>query len=319
MNTRKLKEGYERFKRWMAMPYDYEFAPDDVHRCNNCGHQFAGNFCPHCSQKADEGPVGWDSVRRDVMNIWGLGSRSLLVTLLQLLVRPGHLIGDYISGKRQVSFPPVKMLFIIALLVAFWIYYLLPTLLGDGFDVYGGNADLLVGFAAWNKTHFAWTYLALAFMYIVPTWVMFRHSPLHTRHTLPEGFFIQVFLLVLNMVVSFLALSPLAVMDYGIYQYVSYVVLWIYYTVAYKQLFGYGLWGTMWRLAFVLGSSIYLISSLAFLIFDVDTTTLGEMSSTMTANKYFFFGVSACMAALILTAGWAINLLATRKSRKNPE
>ena len=33
---------------------------------------------------------------------------------LQLLLRPGHLIDDYLSGKRQTSYPPVKMLLMVA-------------------------------------------------------------------------------------------------------------------------------------------------------------------------------------------------------------
>ena len=44
-----------------------------------------------------------------------MDSRSLLFTLVQLLQRTGYLISDYISGKRQASFPPVKMLLIVAI------------------------------------------------------------------------------------------------------------------------------------------------------------------------------------------------------------
>ena len=43
-------------------------------------------------------------------------NRSLLFSLAQLFLRPGYFIGDYINGKRQVSFPPVKMLAIVAVL-----------------------------------------------------------------------------------------------------------------------------------------------------------------------------------------------------------
>jgi len=39
-----------------------------------------------------------------------MGNRSLLYSLWQLIWRPGYFISDYINGKRQVSFPPVKML-----------------------------------------------------------------------------------------------------------------------------------------------------------------------------------------------------------------
>ena len=56
-----------------------------------------------------------------VMDMWGLGSRSrsVLYSVWQLLFRTGYFISDYISGKRQMSFPPMKMLFI--LVVAYFI------------------------------------------------------------------------------------------------------------------------------------------------------------------------------------------------------
>ena len=44
-----------------------------------------------------------------------MDSRSFVYTLFQLLTRPGYLVRDYISGRRQVSFPPVKMLVIVSL------------------------------------------------------------------------------------------------------------------------------------------------------------------------------------------------------------
>lgn len=47
-------------------------------------------------------------------------------------------------------------------------------------------------FYDWYESHFSWSMLVLSFTAIFPTWVMFRHSPRHTHHTLPEGFFIQV-------------------------------------------------------------------------------------------------------------------------------
>ena len=60
------------------------------------------------------------------MDLWGMGTRSLPYTLWQLLLRPGYLIGDYISGRRQVSFPPIKMLVFVALLVYIVISILSP-------------------------------------------------------------------------------------------------------------------------------------------------------------------------------------------------
>ena len=305
---KRMKDRFKRFRQWQQKPFDYEFESNEEQHCNNCGHTFTGNYCPYCSQKAGEGDISWRSVRQSVMDVWGLGSRSLPNTLKQLLLRPGYLISDYISGKRQVSFPPVKMLFIVSVVVVFWIYYLLPMFLGKNFDVYGGIDDRINGFTAWNKEYFVWNNFIQTLLYIVPTWVMFRYAPRHTRHTLPQGFFIQVFLLVLNLIVSFIALSPLLFIDdYSVYLTVSIIVLLVYYTIAYKQLFGYSTWGTLWRTVIVFGVAVYMINALAILFFEVEG---GKVS------KYIAVRYSAFCALIILAVGWVINLIATRITRK---
>ena len=114
--TVNIREKYRRFREWQVNPFDYEM-PDETHRCENCGYDFTGNYCPRCSQKAGLGAMTWRSVRESVMEIWGVGTRSMTYSLWQLFTRPGYLIRDYVTGKRQVSFPPVKMLLIVALIL----------------------------------------------------------------------------------------------------------------------------------------------------------------------------------------------------------
>ena len=314
-----LKERYQHLKQWQEQPFDYEFATDERHRCCNCGHEFTGNYCPYCSQKAGDGTIGWDSVRRSVMDVWGLGSRSLPVTLLQLLLRPGCLISDYISGRRQVSFPPVKMLFIVSLIVVFWLYYLFPFLLGDDtLDVYGGTAEAFTGFTAWIKKYFVWSYFIMALLCVVPTWIMFRYAPRHTRHTLPQGFFIQVFLLVLDLMVAFLLLTPLIALNYSLYFYASTIAMMLFYVVAYRQLFGYGVWGTLWRVIFVYGTATLLISALVYILFDTDFSKLNLGADAPLPDDFRMFLVigSALMGLLFMGIGYVANRIATRKARR---
>ena len=121
MNLDLLKEKYRQFKRWQRGPVKYVDC-NETHYCNNCGLMFVGNYCPRCSQRADMGRISWKSVRNGVMDIWGLGTRSLIYSIWQLLLRPGYFISDYISGKRQVSFPPVKMLFIVTVIFSLVVY-----------------------------------------------------------------------------------------------------------------------------------------------------------------------------------------------------
>ena len=306
----------ERFKRWHLAPTDYEFASDEVQHCMNCGHEFTGNYCPYCSQKAGEGFIGWRSVRQSFFDIWGLGTSSLPRTILHLFLRPGHLIGDYISGKRQVSFPPVKMLFFVAVIIVFLDFYLMPLLLGSTFDLYGGGLNVYKGFVNWNKTHFAWTHFIFALLGILPTWVLFRYAPRHTRHTLPQSFFIQVFMCVINMVLSFIILMPLLLINFWVYFFVGWAILIIYYVIAYRQLFGYGIWGTLLRVLLVFGFIISVSEALMMINFDVDSGQLPANTSNPENDQWVDVCILMGQGLAVLGIGWIINLISRKRSRK---
>ena len=103
----------------------------------------------------------------------------------------------------------------------------------------------------WTEANEGWSTLLTAVMFIFPTWLLFRRSPRHTRHTLPEGFFIQAFLA---------SIFEIATILHEMVPRVGLLIP-IYYFVAYKQLFGYGVWGTTWRvvLCFVIALSLLVV------------------------------------------------------------
>ena len=237
----KVITNYHRFSRWQqAEPHYVNRHQDIVQHCHNCGTQFTDNFCPRCGQRAEVGRVGWKSIKENIAILWGLDSRSLTYTLVQLLGRPGYLVRDYISGHRQVSFPPVKMLVIVCLFVVIFesVFHVKNDVLGITF-----NIQKLDEIVRWINAQKSWATLFLQSFYILPTWLVFRFAPSYPRHTLPEGFFLQVYLSVLSLLLVFFA-------------YLNEnleLVLWIIYMyITYRQLFGYGWWGTLWRLAVVL-------------------------------------------------------------------
>ena len=242
-----IKTLYRRFRAWQLNPFSYQNHSQHVERCANCGTEFQSNYCPVCGQKSGVGPVCWKTVRQGLMVIWGMDSRSLLFTLVQLLLRPGYLISDYISGKRQASFPPVKMLLIVA--IVFMIVATLkdPTPIDEN-DIHS-SFDL---FAKWTDNNPGWSMMAISCLFLLPTWLLYRFSPKHRKHTLPEGFFIQVFMGTLLSLIG----ATARVTDNLYFLY----LLPFYYLVAYRQLFGYGWWGTFWRLCicFVVASGTIL-------------------------------------------------------------
>ena len=324
MDKEQIIEKVERFKQWQEQPFEYKLVSDETRHCNNCGHDFIGNFCPICSQKAGAGRIGWRSVHQGIMDIWGLGTRSLLYSIWQLLLRPGHIISDYIDGKRQVSFPPVKMLFIVAVIYSMVYYWFFPTVLGISLEGEATKEQMAMmgDLNNWLKANYSWFALIMAMLAVVPTWIMFRFSPRHTSHTLPEGFFIQIFLAVLMIVFSFL-LIPLAMLDLLVFTCVVYCMFGIYYIIVYKHLFGYGWWGTLWRSGFVLLTVIILMSLGAFFASNITQDVLkpyfnGQVTQEeVSLIKMFYFVILSVMALMVIGVGFVVNYLVTRNARRD--
>ena len=242
MNKEQLKDYYQRFCHWQqTVPHYANRHEGEVQHCHNCDNDFSGNFCPICGQRAEVGRVGWQSIKDNVAILWGMDSRSLGYTLLQLLGRPGYLVRDYISGRRQVSFPPVKMLVIVCLFVVIF-----ETVFHVNNDVFGLKFDVqeLDDVVAWINSQKSWATLFLQCFYILPTWFVFRFAPGYPRHSLPEGFFLQVFISVLSLI------STIVIGYWSDYLDLAFFVIYMYIT--YRQLFGYGWWGTLWRFAVII-------------------------------------------------------------------
>ena len=324
MDKINIKEALSRFRQWQEQPFEYKLASSEVQHCKNCGNDYTGNFCPICSQKAGMGRVGWRSVHQGIMDIWGLGTRSLLYSVWQLLWRPGNIIAEYIDGKRQVSFPPVKMLFILAVVYSMVVYWFFPVVLGISIVDLGTDDEkvnmILGDFSTWMKKNYSWSSLFMAMLAVIPTWVMFRYSPRHTAHTLPEGFFIQVFLANLMVAVGFL-IFPVGMIDPWYYTVISSLIFAFYYIIAYKYLFGYGFWGTFWRCGFVYLTVVFSLSVILFLAFKMDLDGVvganGQLSESHVALIKMAYSVGSAMVAVsVLVVGHVINLIATRKFRR---
>lgn len=246
--------------------------------------EFTGNFCPECGQRAGVGRITWQVVRRSMMDVWGLGGRSLPNSLWQLLWRPGYFISDYINGKWQTSFPPFKMLVLVALVIyligkAFFPEYWnvivdieTESITSTGWEYYFDYAS------QWIGNHLEWMFLFVFSFLIIPTWYLFRYSPRNARHTLPQGFFIQVFMTTQYIMWLFLIswCIKLAGMIMGyqagssrfvdLVNFCSILLVPVLVLFNYKQLFGYSWWGTVWReIVLAIASLILCIAVITFI------------------------------------------------------
>jgi hypothetical protein len=232
-----------------------------------------GDYCPRCSQSAKIGKrIGWDTLSLSFLEIFNIEARSFPRTLWHLLLRPGYLIGDYISGHRQMSYPPLKMLVILALCL---------VVIEKLFDWIGEEEMIQVVAASndasdfwdkvgtWVQANPGWAMLALNSLLILPTWLLFRYAPRHSHHTLPESFFIQVFMTILVLLIFILS-------------YISDWLEWLvpfYYILTYYQLFSYSLWGTLWRMAVVMFEVFVIFIILVVCGVEMEFTIFNEPGS----------------------------------------
>ena len=114
--------------------------------------------------------------------------------------------------------------------------------INNDFDFQGDKMLYIDNAFEWMNLHPDVMSLILLSYLIIPNYFIFRNAPRNTRHTLPQGFFIQVFTAIVFLVINmFYDITSLA---WGTFVLGN---VWLYF--AYKQLFGYGIWGTLWRLA----------------------------------------------------------------------
>ena len=209
-----------------------------------------------------------------------------------------YVISDYINGKRQVSFPPIKMLVIIGVLgVA--VDFLTGAINGMFQTSSGEKMAYITNVFAWLNVHINGAFpppsdylsevldelnkhpdmlslIMLSFL-IIPNYFIFRFAPRNPRHTIPQGFFVQVFstvvFLILNMLYDITGLGWLV-----------FLLGMVLVFLTYRQLFAYGVWGTLWRVLMAFVCAITLWSIMLNTSYGVH---LLRMQHTDVARGYF--------------------------------
>ena len=162
----------------------------------------------------------------------------------------------------------------------------------------GGLPGVIVG---WLSSNVNWVILLQTFLLLIPTWLLFRYAPRHTRHDLPQGIYIQVFMASLVLTAAMLrALVGIWVLS----------IIPLYYIIAYHQLFGYGIWGTIWRTILCLGSVLCFIAVIAM----AGMYLVGVISPARYSGNVI--GLAVVLLLLIVGAVWLGWWISKRQQRQ---
>lgn len=219
-----LKPSYRSLQQWIAegrrpqLPaVTTEKRDVELTTCRNCGMTFEGNFCPNCGQKARTGRLKLKSMIQDALpDIWNLDNRFVR-TVVELVLRPGHMIRNYvIDGRRHCYYSPISLLFLLTAL-----YMLLKHLLfGESVHlsidkdtlVYIDNelariiVQKILEVLKWLSENMAWVSIFLVLAILFPVKWCFRSTLLGCNMNLTEYFYLLVYMACQSEIFSFLSL-----------------------------------------------------------------------------------------------------------------
>lgn len=296
-----IKTLYQRFRAWQKEPFKYEIEHGKVHHCANCGTDFEGEYCPACGQEEYYGPMSWLAIKQDFLRLFGPAEPESTISFIkQIFGRPGYMIGDYINGRRKICCSPIAALSVVAVAAAyvFSITEKPNAVWGQSLAEKGGLLGVILN---WLSSNVNWVILLQTFLLLIPTWLLFRYAPRHTRHNLPQGIYIQAFMASLVLTAAMLrALAGTWVLS----------IIPLYYIIAYHQLFGYGIWGTIWRTILCLGSVMCFIAviTMACMYFTGNITSAHYSGNVM--------GLAVVLLLLIVGAVWLGWWISKRQQRQ---
>lgn len=112
----RLSEKWRTFRQWQQKPYEVAPLSEVHHKCATCGTEYQGNYCPRCGQSSKIGRYSFKNAFLLFLDVWGLGNRGMFRTLRDLILRPGYMIRNYLSGMQMAYFPPFKLFFLLTAL-----------------------------------------------------------------------------------------------------------------------------------------------------------------------------------------------------------
>ena len=108
----RLRGYYLKIQRGKAIPLNTSATTV----CKCCGEIFQGNYCPRCGQSATTTRYRMSNALKNIAGGFFNIDSGFGRTLIDLFYRPGHLIREFITGRRAFYFRPFQMLFILAAL-----------------------------------------------------------------------------------------------------------------------------------------------------------------------------------------------------------
>ena len=223
------------------------------------------------------------------METWGLGSRNIFYTAWHLMWRPGHVINDYLNGRRNRYLQPFFMFFVLTLILVqlAWLLNVQPPknmdmtltayeILRDHKEMFNEEqstkildvAQKLDAVQDWCDENRGWDILIHSLGVILVSWLLWRKSPrigtgewaVESGEMVTDYNFAEIvtaigYILCQLQLISMLAMILFRRLPFdhmqGWAMIVPKLILFVILCIDFKQLFQRDWWPTVWRTAVI--------------------------------------------------------------------
>lgn len=189
-------------------------------QCANCGAPIATptqKFCPECGQPTPAHRIDWQFLWHELQHGVFHVDRGILFTVRHLITRPGHMIREYLEGRRGGHFKPLMMIMILGAVVVFLGKTLLgtPLLASPEMDasiatlkakggVQATMLDTYAAIGAWMESHFAISTILLIPLMTLGFKLAFRR---YRQLSYPEWLVIITYISAMNFLLYIVAIA----------------------------------------------------------------------------------------------------------------
>ena len=180
--------------------------------CKNCQTHFTGNFCPHCGQSRKIRRLSFQNLIEDGIGLITNLDNGILRSISELFWRPGHMMRDYLSGRRKGYMKPLSLLFCLGTIYYFvvWLFFKDALYSTGQFDVNDAGEEFnekylpvlqqLGEYGAQILNNPGLANLLLILPMVPAAWLCFRFTSFGKAFNFMEHFHIQVIILLQVMV-----------------------------------------------------------------------------------------------------------------------
>ena len=233
-------------------------------KCNNCGSLIASGFCPNCGQRSNISKVTFKETFHDLIDQLFSVSAPLPATIKMLLVNPGRLFREYLSGKRKKYYKPISFFLLATLLYIFvrWLIDFSPfaQTIGDP------TSSPVIDEALLDRARdFMFRNINNLLFFFVITLALMLKAFFYRKYMLSEYLAVAFYLAGFYTLLTTVNLFYMKYINPGI-QYIAMLVMWVYFVYAMITFFERRKWlvGIKAFFAYLIAYVMYLFLAFYF-------------------------------------------------------